>query len=299
MSSQEPVPFYADDTLEDLQRGGFRMLQKKNGFRFGLDSVLLAAYTASFYNKQLKRKLTAADLGAGCGAVSLLLAARLPMLSLVGLELDETSHEALTRNIRLNRLENRLQAVQGDVCLLADGRLTDDRLPAGSFDLVVCNPPYQRQDQVDRHPTGVVPNESSRQARVETALPLDMLLRAAARLLRTGGRLVMVHQVRRLPDILCTLRTCGLEAKTMRLIQTLPDKAPVTFLLAAVRQGRPGGFQTDPPLVVCSSPGVWSNETAALYGLEPHLTPDDLMRGLIRVSESDGDYYSEGDGSDD
>lgn len=295
MISQGMIPFYADDTLEDLQRGGFRMLQKKNGFRFGLDSVLLAAYAASFYQKQPKRKLKAADLGAGCGAVSLLLAARLPAMSLVGLELDETSCDTLARNIRLNHLETRLQAVQGDIRQLAGGRLSDDRFQTGSFDLVVCNPPYQRQDQVDRHPAGTKPDESSRRARVETDLPLEMLLRASARLLRTGGRLVMVHQIRRLPDILCALRACGMEAKSMRLIQTLPDRAPVTFLLAAVRLGRPGGFQTNPPLIVCSSPGVWSDETAALYGLEPPMAPDVLMQGLYRVSERDDDSCTEGD----
>lgn len=295
MSSHDPIPFYSDDTLEDLQRGGFRMLQKKNGFRFGLDSVLLAAYAASFYQKQTRRKIKAADLGAGCGAVSLLLAARLPGISLVGLELDDTSCGTLTRNIRLNHLEDRLQAVQGDIRLLADGRLPDERLLAGTFDLIVCNPPYQRQDQIDRHPAGADPDENKRRARVETDLPLELLLRASARLLRSGGRLVMIHQVRRLPDILCALRACGLEAKTMRLIQTLPDRAPVTFLLAAVRQGRPGGFQAEQPLVVCSSPGVWSDETAALYGLEPQMAPDDLMQGLLQASERDKIFGSEGD----
>jgi tRNA1Val (adenine37-N6)-methyltransferase len=111
----ELIPVYPDDTLEDLQRSGLRLLQKKDGFRFGLDSVLLAAYAASLCRLPASRPLRAADLGAGCGAVSLLLSARLPGAAVVGLELDPASCDALRRNIRLNRLNGRLQAVQGDI----------------------------------------------------------------------------------------------------------------------------------------------------------------------------------------
>ena len=35
-----------DETVEDLQLGGLQLLQKKTGFRFGMDSVLLADFAA-------------------------------------------------------------------------------------------------------------------------------------------------------------------------------------------------------------------------------------------------------------
>jgi hypothetical protein len=63
-----------DETLEDLQRDGLRLIQLRDGFRFGEDSVLLAAYAAKLVRS--RRHLQVADLGAGCGAVSILLASR-------------------------------------------------------------------------------------------------------------------------------------------------------------------------------------------------------------------------------
>ena len=33
-----------DETLEELGRGGLRIIQKRHGFRFGTDSILLADF---------------------------------------------------------------------------------------------------------------------------------------------------------------------------------------------------------------------------------------------------------------
>jgi len=117
-----PVYLYPDDTVEDLQRGGLRLLQKKNGFRFGTDSVILAAYASTFFAHTPEKDLLVADLGAGCGAVALLLAARLPRARIWGVELEETSCSTFARNILLNHLENRMQAVRLDVRQIAAGR---------------------------------------------------------------------------------------------------------------------------------------------------------------------------------
>ena len=34
----------SDETLEELGRGGLRIIQKRRGFRFGTDSILLADF---------------------------------------------------------------------------------------------------------------------------------------------------------------------------------------------------------------------------------------------------------------
>ncbi len=61
----------ADETLEDLQRAGLKLIQKTSGFRFGQDSVFLASFAADLVMH--KKHVQAADLGAGSGAVSVLL----------------------------------------------------------------------------------------------------------------------------------------------------------------------------------------------------------------------------------
>ncbi len=271
------IPLYSDETLEDLQRAGLRMIQSKNRFRFGLDSVLLAAFAAQLPAIGTRKTVKAADLCAGSGAVSLLLAARKPGLTVTGLEIDPDSCETFARNIELNSLSNRLAVVCGDVCSLANGKLAAAELPLGAFDLVVCNPPYRRLSHT------LPPDPSRRMAREETGISLPDLVLAAARLLRSGGRLALIFPIRRLTELLCTFRDCGLEAKRIRMIQARPGKPPVNMLVCAVRHGRPGGLVVDSPLQIWLEPGVMSREAKAIYGNLAPLPPADLYRGVEPV----------------
>ena len=59
-----------DETLEDLQLNGLKILQKTSGFRFGMDSVLLADFA------QVRPTDHVADFGTGTGILPLLLIGR-------------------------------------------------------------------------------------------------------------------------------------------------------------------------------------------------------------------------------
>lgn len=288
---QDPLILQDDETVEDLQNGGMRLLQRQSGFRFGTDSVLLAAYAASFYPHPTQRPVYAADLGAGCGAVSLLLAARLPRLKICAIEVDRPSCTTLARNIALNGLADRMAALNLDICRLSAGSWPFSDAPPGPFaslergrfDLVVTNPPYLRREQSIRKiaNSSVITSPSGRYEQDETGLGLDQLLQAANRLLRPGGRLVLVHRAHRLADVLVSLRAWDLEPRTLRMVQPLPERRPFIFLLSAAKQGRPGGFQVEPPLLVSDRPGHLSKETAAWYGHEPLLSQERLFQGLM------------------
>ena len=58
------------ERLDDLQRGGLRILQRPDGFRFGTDAVLLADFAG------VKKGERVADMGTGTGVLPLLLSAR-------------------------------------------------------------------------------------------------------------------------------------------------------------------------------------------------------------------------------
>ena len=58
------------ERIDDLQRGGLRIIQRENGFRFGTDAVLLADFAAA------KRGERVCDMGTGTGVLPLLLSAR-------------------------------------------------------------------------------------------------------------------------------------------------------------------------------------------------------------------------------
>ncbi|MDW7655552.1 MAG: methyltransferase [Bacillota bacterium] len=216
------------------------------------------------------------DLGAGCGAVSVLLSARLPNARIIGMEADPESYGTLERNIALNHLQGRVFAQMIDLRLLADQPWPFADMQPHSLDLVVGNPPYLRPEQS-------LPAGRQRQAREETELPLAGFLTAAARLLKPRGRLVIIHRTHRLPDVLAGLRSQDLEPRTLRLVQPLPGRPPAVFLMSATYQGKPGGFRIEPPLLIAESPGCMSAETADWYGREQPLSKADRFRDLIRM----------------
>ena len=100
-------------TLEDLGRKGYRMYQLKDGFRFGTDTVLLAWFTASFVKGSAPVKML--ELGANCGAATLLVSARRDNVSIDALEIDKDAYEVLTKNIEINSLSGKVSAYEGDV----------------------------------------------------------------------------------------------------------------------------------------------------------------------------------------
>ena len=100
-------------TLEDLGRNGYRMYQLKDGFRFGTDTVLLAWFTASFVKGSAPVKML--ELGANCGAATLLVSARRDNVSIDALEIDKDAYKVLTKNIEINSLAGKVSAYEGDV----------------------------------------------------------------------------------------------------------------------------------------------------------------------------------------
>ena len=165
------------------------------------------------------------DLGTGSGVLLLLLAERAEALSLHGIELSELA----AQTARDNLLQNGLKGA------VLTGDLRQDPLPAGQFDLVISNPPY--------FPVGS--GASGGPERSEEFCTLDELCASAARLTKNGGRFALCHRPERLADVICTLRSHGLEPKRMKLISHSPAHAPSLLLMEAMKQGRPG-LQTEP-----------------------------------------------------
>ncbi|NCA98134.1 MAG: methyltransferase domain-containing protein [Clostridia bacterium] len=254
----------ADETLEDLQRAGLKLIQKTSGFRYGEDSVFLAAFAAGLVKQ--KKQVQAADLGAGSGAVSVLLAGRLPQVRLTAIEISPRPFSVLERNFALNQMQSQCTAVLGDV---RDVTL----LPRASLDLVVSNPPYR---DPGRHlPPSRLQNDPQlalewRTSVETTCLTMDDLMKSAACWLKPGGLIALVQRPANLPDILSAMRQYRIEPVALRTIVPLPGRAPTSLLVAGRLHGRPGSFRYLPDLIVNVSPGQPSPETRQIYGEETH-----------------------------
>ena len=59
-----------NERIDDLQRNGYKIIQKTNGFCFGMDAVLLSGFA------QVKQGEKAIDLGTGTGIIPILLEAK-------------------------------------------------------------------------------------------------------------------------------------------------------------------------------------------------------------------------------
>ncbi len=108
---------------------------------------------------------TALDLGCGTGVLAAALAAARPALEVLAVDQSAAAVASTVATAAANGLEGRVQVVRDDAA---------DSLPAGSVDLVVCNPPF--------HVGAAV---------VTTAA--DRLFAAAGRVLRPGGELWTVY----------------------------------------------------------------------------------------------------------
>lgn len=194
-----------------------------------------------------------ADLGAGCGVVGILLAHFHQLGSLVAVEVQEELARLAGENVRLNGFEDRITVRQEDVRNLADTG------PAGEFDLVVSNPPF--------HPVGAtrpstVPQKAV--ARQEILLPPERLFAAAARLLRPGGRMGMVHRPWRWPELRRLMAAVSLHPARLRPVLPREDEEPNLLLVEAVLGERAGEITELPPLVIFRRPGEYTEEAEAL-----------------------------------
>ena len=230
---------------EALRPGGLRFVYGNGQHPPGLDSFLLASLPG------LRPGLRVCDLGCGTGLLGLLLLQRQPDLRVTGLDIQPEA----VRQGRLAAAENQLE----DRLVFRLEDLRETSLPAGRFDLAICNPPYF-PPSAGPPPKG----EARRTARTEAACALEDVCRTAGRLLRWGGALCLVHKPERLTDLLCALRENGLEPKRLRLVSPRWDRAPSLLLAEARRGGRPG-LRVEPPLILENPDGSPSAELSRIY----------------------------------
>ena len=158
------------ERLDDLNRGGLLILQKEKGFRFGTDQVLLADFAAPKPGERV------ADLGAGGGILSILMADAEPTAQIDAVEWQAEMCDMAERSVRGNGLTDRVRVHPLDV------RSAPRALGFSGHSLVVCNPPY--------NPRGTAPSSpdpAHSLARHEGESSVEDFVECAARLLKNGG----------------------------------------------------------------------------------------------------------------
>src|SRR5215213_1559797 len=162
----------SDDALLD---GRVRLRQLRRGHRAGTDAVLLAAAVSPRAGESV------ADVGAGTGAVGLMIAARAAEASVAFVEIDPVLLDLCRTNAGLNGVEPRARFIAADMLAPAAERRRAD-LPPASVDWVATNPPYLDPARSRRSPD---PRRAAAHA-LPAAEGLDRWLESCADLLKSG-----------------------------------------------------------------------------------------------------------------
>ena len=236
-----------DERIDDLQYKGLRLIQKKSGFCFGVDAVLLANFA------DVRTGDRVIDLGTGTGIISILLAGKTQAEYITGLEIQPDMAEMAARSVSLNKLDDKIKIVCGDIKKYHDSKTS------GKYNVVVSNPPYMASGR------GLInPSDAKAISRHEILCCLDDVVRTAAGLLVAGGQFAMVHRPDRLVDIVYSMRINGIEPKYLRFVHPYPGKKPNLILIKGTKGGNPHLKMMD-PLYVYDSNGEFSDEINKIY----------------------------------
>lgn len=238
-----------EERIDDLQYKNLKIIQNKNGFCFGIDSILLANFA-----REIKKNSKIIDLGTGTGIIGILLCAKLENCKMVGVEIQKEVYEMAKRSIELNNLQDKFQIINSNIKEL------ENKLEMGTFDTVVTNPPYKKNN------TGLQnENEKKLISRHEITANLEDFIKISAKLLKDKKDLYMVHRPDRLVDIIELLRKYKLEPKKLQLIYPKPDKEPNLLLIKATKNANPF-LKMEKPLYVYKENGEYTDEILKIYG---------------------------------
>lgn len=246
--TKKPIQIKPHERLDDLGLKNLKIIQNKDWFCFGIDSVLLANFA-----KKIKKNSKVLDLGTGTGIISTLLCGKTELQKVIGVEIQENVAEMANRSIQYNHLGERFEIICDSILNLTNyhGKQT--------FDVVVTNPPYKEKG------TGIInEHETKTISRHEITANLEDFIKVAADMLKDKGEFYMVHHPERLVDICCYMRNYHLEPKEIRFVHTKKGDMPKLILIKGVKNAKPF-LKIEKNLYIYNEDGFYTEEIINMY----------------------------------
>ncbi|WP_457576889.1 tRNA1(Val) (adenine(37)-N6)-methyltransferase [Desulfomarina sp.] len=239
-------------TKDTLFNGELVCFQHKEGYRFSIDSVLLAHFMT------VKKGDTILDMGCGCGILGLILMYRYKALidSLTAVEIQSSLVALSEKNFKANGFEGHCAVQEADI------RMLFDHYPRESFTKVICNPPFYRSGQ-----GRISDNKESLVARHQTAGSLAEFMSVASAAVKNRGSVFFVYPATELAGLIQQARNQRLEPKQIRFVYSYPDNRRSAELVL-VRLLKNGGTGVDimPPLYIYERKnGEYTTEVKSYY----------------------------------
>ena len=226
-------------TEDRFLNGRITVRQQTDGFRSGLDAVMLAAAVPAGEGELL-------ELGAGAGAAALCLAARASSYKVTGVEIDAGLVELANANARANAMDGRVHFAAADALHLPQGFKRE-------FAHVFSNPPFHGEGMA-------APDEGKRRALQDEGRLTDWLETGVKRTV-SGGTFTTTIRADRLGEALAVLPAAGIvvfplwprageSARRVILQLRKGSGAPLAILPGLLLHGADGRFTPEADAVL-------------------------------------------------
>lgn len=237
-----------NEKIQDLEYKGLKIIQNKEWFCFGIDSVLLSDFA-----KDIRNNSKVIDLGTGSGILCILLVAKTKLEKIYGIDIQEEVINMAKRSVELNHLENKIEMINKNIKELVE------IFERNSIDAIVTNPPYKKIN------TGKI-NEKENKfiSRHEITANLEDFIKISSYLLKDKGRFYMVHRPERIAEIIFQLKKYKIEPKKMRFVHSNYKEAPKLVLIEAIKNANEF-LKVENPLFIYNENGKYTEEILQIY----------------------------------
>lgn len=237
-----------NDTLFD---GELSCKQHRQGYRFSIDSVILAHFCLSW------KKARVLDLGCGCGVLGLILLYRIPthIQCIDGIDYQRGLIDLAKQNAIENNFGENYHLKYGDYINIGQ------YYQAESFSHVICNPPFYRKGS-----GRTSQNEEAFLARHQAKTSTADVVNTIAFVLQNRGTASLVFPADSAADLLVRLGSRNLTVKRLRPVYSYPEAAKASLILVECIKNGGTGLSIEQPLFVFSQKnGEYSAEMNRMY----------------------------------
>ncbi|TDT71916.1 tRNA1(Val) A37 N6-methylase TrmN6 [Hypnocyclicus thermotrophus] len=234
-----------DETLDTLQKVNKKIIQKKKGFRFGVDAVLLAN------NIKIDKPSKILDIGTGTAIIPLLISNNKNIEYIDAIEIQDEIANMAKRSIEYNSLENLINIYNIDIKEFKKNK---------KYDIIITNPPYMKCET-----SNISSNIIKAISRHEIKLTLDNLLQSVREHLTLNGSFYLIYRTNRFYEVITKLENYKLYPKEIRFVYTKQNnKNSDLFILKSIK-GKKGDFKVLEPLYIFDKKGEYSTEVKTYY----------------------------------
>ena len=250
MVLEEYIILKDNETLDDLQANGYKIIQSSKHFKFSIDAVLLAHFTS------FKKNDVIMDMCSCTGVVALLVCAHNSLQRIDCVEIQQELYNMCMRSVAYNNLQHIIKPYNMDL------RDAPKKMGFEEYDAILCNPPYL--------PASAGKNSLSEEkqiARFEIFGNLNDIILSCSKLLKNGGKLILSHRAERLADIIYLMREHNIEPKRSQFVHSRANHAAKLLLIEGIKNAK-ANMKIEKPLIVYNEDGKYTEEIYKIYKME-------------------------------